>query len=307
MNGATEHTAWVAVDWGTTHLRIWRMSRTGSALCRMDSDRGMGRTRPAEFEPVLLEFLSDALPEEGRLTVICCGMAGSRQGWAEARYVPVPAAPPGIAQATLVATGNAALSVHILPGLSQSRPADVMRGEETQIAGFLASEPEFDGVICLPGTHCKWAHVSAGEVVSFRTFMTGELFALLSEQSVLRHSLAEDGLEAEAFAAAVDQAIARPQSLAADLFTLRAEALLHALDRTVARSRLSGLLIGAELAAARPYWLGRDIVIIGEANVASAYRTALGAQGLAPRTADAEAMTLQGLRTAYAQLREHAL
>ena len=103
----------------------------------------------------------------------------------------------------------------VLPGLSQARPADVMRGEETQIAGLLAADPGFDGVACLPGTHTKWARVSAGEVVSFRTCMTGELFALLSERSVLRHAVGGEGFEEAAFAEALSDAIARPEALAA--------------------------------------------------------------------------------------------
>jgi 2-dehydro-3-deoxygalactonokinase len=307
MSGPANHTDWVAADWGTSHLRLWRMTRSGAVLGRTVSDRGMGTLSPAEFEPVLADLLKDDLPVTGHLTVICCGMAGSRQGWAEARYQTVPCSPPGIAHATLVPTHDRRLSVHIMPGLSQAAPADVMRGEETQIAGFLAVEPGFDGVICLPGTHCKWAHVSAGEVVSFRTCMTGELFALLSGQSVLRHSVAADGFDPESFENAVARAISRPQALAGDLFSLRAEALLSGLEPTVARSRLSGLLIGMELAATRPYWLGRDIVIVGERGVASAYRIALAAQGLDPRNVNAEEMTLNGLRAAYAQLREHAL
>jgi 2-dehydro-3-deoxygalactonokinase len=307
MTGAISHSSWIAVDWGTSHLRLWRMAPSGAILGRRDSDQGMSRLAPAEFEPVLLSLLAEDLPTDGHLTVICCGMAGSRQGWAEARYLPVPSAPPGIAQAAHVQTQSKRLSVHILPGLSQSSPADVMRGEETQIAGFLTTEPAFDGVLCLPGTHCKWAHVSAGEVVSFRTFMTGEIFALLSGQSVLRHSVAASGLDPEAFRGAVAHAISRPQALAGDLFALRAEALLAGLDATVARSRLSGLLIGAELAAARPYWLGRDVVIVGASGIASAYASALSAQGVAPRVVSAEEMTLNGLRAAYAELREHAL
>jgi 2-dehydro-3-deoxygalactonokinase len=307
MSGSANHTDWVALDWGTSHLRLWRMTRSGAIIGRADSDQGMGNLAPARFEPILVDLLKDDLPVTGHLTVICCGMVGARQGWTEARYLPVPTAPPTIARATHLLAHDQRLSVHILPGLSQTAPADVMRGEETQIAGFLAVEPGFDGVICLPGTHCKWAHISAGEVVSFRTYMTGELFALLSRQSVLRHSVAATGFESEAFVSAVAQAMSRPQALAGDLFALRAESLLAALDETVARSRLSGLLIGAELAAARPYWLGRDIVIVGDGAVASAYQTALAAQGAAPRRADAEEMTLNGLRAAYAQLREHAL
>lgn len=298
---------WIAVDWGTSHLRLWRMDRFGVASGRTDSGDGVGRIAREQFEPVLLRILGDDLPAEGHLTVICCGMAGSRQGWAEAPYATVPCPPPTIARATRVRTRSPRLSVHILPGLSQSSPADVMRGEETQIAGFLSSQPGFDGVLCLPGTHCKWARVSAGEVASFRTYMTGEVFALLSARSVLCHSVSASGFDADSFRAAVSHAMSRPQALAGDLFSLRAESLLEGLDATVARSRLSGLLIGAELAAARPYWLGQEIAIVGEGGIARAYETALIAQGAAPRLVSAEEMTLLGLRAAYAQLREHAL
>ncbi len=306
MNTATRPD-WIAVDWGTSHLRLWRMSRAGAVLGRADSDQGMGKLTPDRFEPVLLDLVRADIPPGGHLPVICCGMAGSRQGWAEARYSPAPCPPPGIRKATLVRTGCAALAVHILPGISQAAPADVMRGEETQIAGLLAAEPGFDGVVCLPGTHCKWAHVSAGEVVSFRTFMTGEIFALLSGQSVLRHSVAAAGLDPAGFAEGVGRAISRPEALTGDFFALRAEALLHGLDPVAARSRLSGLLIGAELAAARPYWLGRDVVIVGESGVAKAYDAALAMQGAAPRRVSAEQMTLNGLRAAYEELREHSL
>lgn len=305
MNIATAHPDWIAVDWGTSHLRLWRMTGVGTLLSRTDSDQGMGKLAANGYEPVLLDLLRHDLPPQRPLTVICCGMVGSRQGWAEARYIPVPAPPPGIRSATRIKTESESLSVHILPGMSQNAPADVMRGEETQIAGFLAAEPDFDGVLCLPGTHCKWAQISAGEVVSFRTFLTGELFALLSGQSVLRHSVAASGMDQASFTEAVDRAISRPQGLAADLFSLRAEGLLSGLDPVAARSRLSGLLIGAELSASRPYWLGRDIVIVGESALASAYETALIAQGASPRRADAEKMTLNGLRAAYAELKEH--
>jgi phosphonate metabolism protein PhnN/1,5-bisphosphokinase (PRPP-forming) len=97
------------------------------------------------------------------------------------------------------------LSVHVAPGLRQGKPADVMRGEETQIAGFLALNPNWDGVICLPGTHSKWVHISAGEVVSFQTFLTGEMFALLSQASVLRHGMQGDGWDDAAFDAMAAQ------------------------------------------------------------------------------------------------------
>ncbi|MEM1429808.1 MAG: 2-dehydro-3-deoxygalactonokinase [Pseudomonadota bacterium] len=289
---------WIAVDWGTSHLRAWLIGGDGTMLGSRASDAGMGRLRRDQFEGALLDLVGDALPPTGPVQVLCCGMAGSRQGWAEAAYLPVPCVPPTASKATRVLTSDPRLDVRLLPGLKQGRPADVMRGEETQIAGVLAKEPAFDGVICLPGTHSKWAQVSAGEVVSFRTFLTGEMFALLSQHSVLRHTIGADGWDDDAFAAAVADGLSTPARLSADLFTLRAEALLTGLAPDTARARLSGLLIGVELAAARPYWLGQSVTIVGESSLARAYAQALKAQGLQPRSLPAEDVTLAGLASA---------
>jgi 2-dehydro-3-deoxygalactonokinase len=263
----------------------------------------MGTLSRDGFEPALLDLAGDLLGA-GKTPVIVCGMAGSRQGWAEAKYVATPCTPPGIDRATHVPTNDPRLSVHILPGVKQTSPADVMRGEETQIAGFLALNPKFDGVICLPGTHTKWVHISAGEIVSFRTFMTGEMFALLSQQSVLRHTVAGDGWDATAFADAVSTAMSNTSDLAARLFSIRAEGLLNDLHADQARARLSGLLIGAELTAARPYWLGQHVALIGDDKLCKAYADALGAQGLPVERTDPERMTLEGLKAAYAALKE---
>ena len=283
---------WIAVDWGTSHLRIWRMAGD-TVLSRATSEDGMGRLARDGYEPVLTRQLHDLPP--GRYPVVICGMAGSRQGWAEAPYTAAPCAPPvsGVA----VPTQDPRWQVTILPGVKQDSPADVMRGEETQIAGFMALNPRFDGVICLPGTHTKWVQVSAGEIVSFRTFMTGEMFALLSSQSVLRHSVGQ-GWDDAAFLDSVQDAMSRPEALAARLFTLRAEGLLRGLAPDTARARLSGLLIGAELAAARPYWLGQALAVVGADALARAYVAALGAQGAQAVQANADRMTLEGLKAA---------
>ena len=291
-------TDWLAVDWGTSHLRVWGMSKGGTVEARKTSDAGMGRLARDGFEPALLDLAGDMLGA-GNTPIIVCGMAGSRQGWAEAKYVATPCAPPGIDRATRVSTNDPRLSVHILPGVKQTNPADVMRGEETQIAGFLALNPKFDGVICLPGTHSKWVHISAGEIVSFRTFMTGEMFGWLSSQSILRHSVAAQGWDADAFAQAVADTLSRPAEMAAKLFSLRAERLLNDLDQHVARARLSGLVIGAELAAARPYWLGQHVALIGEDAVCKPYADALSAQGLPVERTNTERMTLEGLKVAF--------
>jgi 2-dehydro-3-deoxygalactonokinase len=293
---------WIAVDWGTTHLRATAMGGSGP-IARASSDAGMGVLAPAQFEPTLLSLIGPWLTGPrligpwltGPTAVLACGMVGSRQGWAEAKYRAVPCVPLDASALTRVTTHDPRITVHIAPGLRQDNPADVMRGEETQIAGALALNPDYDGVMCLPGTHSKWVHISAGEVVSFQTFLTGEMFALFSQQSVLRHGIAPDGFDGAAFDTALSDALSRPEKLGARLFSLRAEGLLGNLSPIVARSRLSGLLIGMELAAAKPYWLGQNVTLIGAPNLCGTYARALLQQGITPQTLNAADCTLAGL------------
>ena len=142
---------WIAVDWGTSNQRAWLLDHEGSVIARRSSDRGMNSLDREGFEPALLELVGDALPQASRIPVIICGMAGSRQGWAEAPYRSVPCTPPGLAEATKVPASDARPRRAHPSGHRQAAP-DVMRGEETQIAGLFAARPDLDGVICLPGT-----------------------------------------------------------------------------------------------------------------------------------------------------------
>ncbi len=293
---------WIAVDWGTSSLRAWAM-KDGAVLAEAVSDRGMSALTRPDFEPALMALVAPWL--QGPVEAIACGMVGSRQGWHEAPYRAVPCRPVDPQSPVPVPVSDARLRLRIVPGLKQASPPDVMRGEETQIAGALALVPGFDGVICLPGTHNKWVQVSAGEVVSFRTCLTGEMFALLSQQSVLRHGMAEPGVadqaaQEAAFDAALSDALSRPEQLATRLFTLRAEGLLTGLDPAIARARLSGLLIGIDLAANRAYWLGQPLLVVGADRLAALYARALAAQGNAPRMVPAREATLAGLGLARA-------
>lgn len=294
---------WIAVDWGTSNLRIWAIGADGQPFASVSSDRGMAALQSDAFETALLDLIEPYLASGHVVPVLCCGMVGSRQGWAEASYLNVPCTPPDGKIATRITAKDHRISVFVLPGVKQLRPADVMRGEETQIAGFLRYNPEFDGVVCLPGTHTKWVHISAGEIVSFQTFMTGEMFALLSKQSVLRFSVNTDEFDQPAFDTAFNDALAHPQSLASQLFGLRAGTLVADLGPSEARARLSGLLIGAELAAARPYWLGQKVAIIGASSVAKLYQSSLAAQGLDASMYDVDDMTLNGLTAAYQSIK----
>jgi 2-dehydro-3-deoxygalactonokinase len=247
----------------------------------------------------LLELISPYLAPDRVTQVICIGMVGAPEGWLEAPYVATPCNPPDGGAAVSPQSHDPRLSVQILPGVKQMTPPDVMRGEETQIAGILKSRPDFDGILCLPGTHTKWVHISAGEIVSFKTVMTGELFALLSQQSALSHFVITDGWDQARFLTAVADGMGRPQTFAAQLAELRAAGLLSEVPAETSRARLSGLLIGLELAAVRAYWLGRYVAIPGDDTVAELYRTSLAEQGIVADMLNATDLTLAGLCAAW--------
>ena len=296
---------WIAVDWGTSRMRAWAMSDSGDILARSHSEQGMNSLAPEQFETTLLQQISGWLATGCKTPVIACGMVGSRQGWVEATYQALPCPPAGLM--TIAPVTSPQINVHLCPGIKQLSPADVMRGEETQVAGLLATEPDFDGVICLPGTHSKWVRVKKGQIFQFQTFMTGELFALLAEQSVLRHSMPgsgwdSSGWDSSAFAQGLAEAIEQPATVSAKLFSLRAESLLDGLKPEVARARLSGFLIGLELSATRSYWSGQAVAIIGAGTLAAHYAQALATQGTEANIYDGESMTLKGLTAAYRHL-----
>ncbi|MFY0989911.1 2-dehydro-3-deoxygalactonokinase [Halomonas sp. C05BenzN] len=315
----TESPAWIAVDWGSSHLRAWAMAEDGRVLARGRSACGMLSLTPARYETALLEVVDRWLPPRGSIEVLVCGMAGARQGWREAAYLGVPTSLEALyTGAVSPGVSDPRLRVHLLPGLCQHRDAgagdfDVMRGEETQLAGLVAMAPGFTGPACLPGTHAKWARLEQGVLASFHTFLTGELYQLLAERSVLAHSLgSDDPLDPgcrDAFAAAVRESAAAPERFTSRLFGIRASDLL---DDTlpVGRSRgallsarLSGLVIGMELAgtrhARRP---DEAVTLIGTGSLCRRYALALEALGIHSRIVDGEAATLAGLDRARRHL-----
>ncbi len=294
--------SWIAVDWGTTQLRAWALAAGGEVLHRAASTRGMGSLAVDQFEAALLELIDGWLPFDRITEVVACGMVGARQGWREAPYAEVPCAPQTMVRVIRPEVSDARMRVSIIPGLCQRSPADVMRGEETQIAGLLAEWPDYHGLVCLPGTHSKWAEVRDGQVLRFQTLMTGELFALLSGQSVLRHGMQGDGpLDLPAFEEGLRAATERP--LLGALFGLRAEGLLEGLAPTAAWARLSGLLIGQELTGLPERWQGLPVCVIGDGEAAERYRLALATLNIAARTLGAEQVTLAGLAAAYQHIR----
>jgi 2-dehydro-3-deoxygalactonokinase len=292
----------VAVDWGTSRLRAWAMGENGSVLAHAASDEGMAVLERDSYEPVLLRLIGSWLPLGPVTPVIACGMVGARQGWIEAPYIEIPSAAIVSRRMAVAPTRDPRIAVHVIPGLCQRSPADVMRGEETQIAGFLEGHPDFAGVICMPGTHSKWVRIRDGVVTGFRTLMTGELFGLLAEHSILRHGIGP-GWNSDEFTAALTSACAEPANLVGQLFSIRAEGLLADLDPGAARARLSGLLIGSELAAARAFLEVGDVAVIGASELADLYVSALAAGGHAARAVDVGASTRAGLAAARLNIR----
>jgi len=290
---------WIAVDWGTTNLRVWALDSRNEILAHRSSGKGMSSLSRAEFEPTLLTLVDDLVAPGARTPVIICGMAGSRQGWAEAPYKSTPCTPPELSDATVVETADRRLDVRILPGIKQNEPADVMRGEETQIAGFLAGDTGHSGTLCLPGTHTKWVSMKDGVVEHFRTCMSGELFGLLTRQSVLRHSVGSSEMDETAFENAVLEVTEHPHVFAAGLFGIRASGLVSDMPADTARGRLSGLLIGSELAAVKDDFDLASVSLLGSDHIARAYRAALGKLGHTASMLDAEATTLNGLALAH--------
>lgn len=286
------------VDWGTSNLRIWLVDSQGAVLGERQSPEGMGSLDKAAY-PAVLEGHLSALGAPSDLPVVVAGMAGARTGWREAPYVETPAPLVGLFQHAVQPEG-VSRPVYILPGVCQREGGayDVMRGEETQLAGALEQGLD-NALFCLPGTHSKWALVEDGQVRRFSTVMTGELFNLISRQSILRLSVPEDGdaeADPEIFDAAVAQALEPGFALTSVLFSIRAEGLLAPDAKINPAARLSGLLIGAEIAAIRDDLQRHGkAYLIGTGKLTRLYARAITKAGGEPVMLDGGLLVRRGL------------
>lgn len=206
----------------------------------------------------------------------------------------VPAEP---AQQKPVETVLDGLAIHALPGLCQRAPSGLLMGGAARLTGFLQLNPDWDGVVCLPGPVTHWVHVSAREAVSFQSAMTLPLAQ--SSAAALQLDLS-GSWDSGSLTGAVADGLARPETLAARLGSVQAAAALGQIGGAAALGQLWGLLIGAELAAARPYWLGQNLALVAAAPLQAPYAAALEAQALPVTLADPARMALEGLQRAWA-------
>lgn len=292
--------ACIAVDWGTSRMRLWALAHDGRILAARRSDEGLEGARDAGFDIILERHLA-ALNVPADVPVVICGMAGSRQGWVEAPYADAPASLESVVgkSARVPAISR---DVRILPGIAQRKVGepDVMRGEETQLLGLGPLKGR--RVVCMPGTHSKWVDIADNRVGHFTTFLTGELFALFSNHSILRHSIGAESVftsDTVAFTEACALMVEAPQDLPKRLFSIRAASLLEGTSAADSAAALSGLLIGAEIGVAKgTYGTNSSVTLVGSGFLGGLYEAALSIAGFKYTLADGEQLVRDGLLTA---------
>ncbi len=270
-----ETTALIGIDWGTSSFRATRFA-DGAVIDRVAARAGIMTVENNDFASVLRRHVGAWLGA-GERRVLMAGMIGSRQGWVEAPYLPCPASVAALA-ASLVPVPFDAAEVLLVPGVSADDGGvpEVMRGEETQILGALG---EFGAAatVCMPGTHSKWVEVRDGQILGFRTYMTGEAYAALSTHTILARLIetTHDHDDA-AFASGVARAT-EAGGLLHHLFGVRTLPLTGRMIGAAAASYLSGLLLGHEtqaaLAARRD--ASAPVFLIGDAPLCARYEAAI--------------------------------
>jgi 2-dehydro-3-deoxygalactonokinase len=279
----------IAVDWGTTNRRAYRIDAQGNRGDEFEDHKGVLSIGGDGFPDAVAEIRQRL----GDLPLLLAGMIGSNRGWKEAPYVPCPAGIDELAKG-IVWTGEREA---IVPGVSYigNGRADVMRGEEVQLLGAVAAgwvDPT--GLVCHPGTHNKWATLRHGKIAEFRTVMTGELFSLLKDHSILSDLLqgkveASDSFKQAALYALDDAA------LSADLFGVRARVLLGQAKKEDAASYTSGLLIGTDVRIGLATPTGAEIHVMGRPELTRLYAAAIGQSDRTAVELDGEKCFLAGI------------
>jgi 2-dehydro-3-deoxygalactonokinase len=279
---------YIAVDWGTTNRRAYLLAAGGGCEAEFEDSKGVLSVPKGGFKAAVAEIRQRL----GDMPLLMAGMIGSNRGWIEAPYVPCPAGLDDIAGKLVWAGKREA----IVPGVSYvSGPsADVMRGEEVQLLGAVAGgQIPADCLVCHPGTHNKWVKVEGGRIASFRTVMTGELFNLLNEHSILADLLKGAVEPNDAFRAGANHGLSA-DDLQAELFAVRARVLLGRAPQEDAASYASGLLIGSDVRiGART--AGGDVIVMGRPDLTRLYATALSLAGRHPIELDGERSFLAGI------------
>lgn len=278
----------IAVDWGTTNRRAYWIDGEGRCIEEFEDSRGVLSIPAGGFPDAVAEIRARL----GDKPLLLAGMIGSNRGWIEAPYVPCPAGLDDLAAGLVWADEHTA----IVPGVCDNRRPDVMRGEEVQLLGAVAAQMiQPDCRVCHPGTHNKWVEVAGGRIASFRTVMTGELFNLLKEHSILADLLTPPVEPGEAFDAGVRHGLAS-DDLQAELFSVRARVLLGKARREDAAPYTSGLLIGGDVRIGLQSAGAAQVAVMGRPELTHLYAAALAIAGCEPVELDGEQCFLAGIQ-----------
>jgi 2-dehydro-3-deoxygalactonokinase len=283
----------IGVDWGTTNRRAYLIDSSGKKAGDFEDGKGVLSVPRGGFAAALAE-IRDKL---GDKPLLLAGMIGSNRGWKETPYVPCPA---GIDElvAKIVWAGEREA---IVPGVSfiGDGRADVMRGEEVQLLGAAAAGlVDSEALVCHPGTHNKWTSLHRSRIQRFQTVMTGEIFSLLKEHSILADLLQERVEDSDVFRSAARHAVFH-EALPAELFSVRASVLLGQMKKQDAASYTSGLLIGTDVRIGLSVPTGAAVVIMGRRDLTGLYASALA-------QAHREAIELDGEQCFIAGIQEIA-
>ena len=298
-----EDISWIGLDWGTTQLRCYALNDRGYLIDSVSSKDGINEIKDAKFEETLLAAINPWL-KLGKVTpILACGMIGSKNGWLETPYQKMPCNPCDYKQFVRITCNDPRMKIYVIPGVVNLKQIDLMRGEETQLAGLLS---EMDSaIVCLPGTHCKWAQIKDRKIEKFSTFISGELFDLISNKSMIRYSVNKDGWDNNAFTEGVLSGFKTPELLSNSFFKLRADDLMHDIDHALLRSKLSGLIIGIELAGAKDYFKEQNVQLIGEPVLNNLYSIALSLLKVETSAYDASQITLSGLKYGFNSMQKY--
>ncbi|BCG10344.1 2-dehydro-3-deoxygalactonokinase [Buttiauxella agrestis] len=281
MNGS-----YIAVDWGSTHLRAW-LYRDGQCVDSLQQPCGVSRLAEQTVRQVFDQYI-EPWRKEHAIPVVMAGMIGSDAGWQPVPYLACPV--------TLHEIGaqlfEIAPQVWIVPGLKTAR--NVMRGEETQLIGAMQLAPA--DCYVMPGTHSKWVQIHEGSVSGFTTAMTGELHHLLMNHSLIGKGLPEQHDNDAAFNSGLQCGLDSP-SLVSRLFEARASRVLGDLPPECVSEWLSGLLIGAEVAAMSHELAVKHVTLVGNESLCRRYHQVLAQAGITADEIAGDAAFQQGIRS----------
>ena len=276
----------IAIDWGTTSFRAYLFDSSERIIKTVSASAGIMQVTDNGFEDVLYTQVGDWLDKYPGIPVIASGMITSKQGWIETPYLPCPASLDGLSKNLVRHLTSKGDTVYFVPGVCQKAPIpNIMRGEETQMAGLKSEKPV---TAVLPGTHSKWIRMEGDTIQYFSTFMTGELFAALTQHTILGR-LMTAGADHDGFICGVREGFSSSEKaggILSKLFGARAMPLLELMSSEAIRDYISGLLLGTEIQEAVKSGFGHNgnPVICGSAELVERYNTALELCGIRTET-----------------------